>query len=84
MVDDAFESLKQGLTEALAHTKGEDVGAVAHEIAVDDPNVAAIREKIDLSQPEFAASISVNLGTLRGWKQGRPPADRAGARSSGG
>lgn len=70
-MSNAFRSLKRGLTEALAHAKGEDVGAVVHDVAVDDPNVAAIREKTGLSQPEFAASISVSLGTLRGWEQGR-------------
>ena len=70
-MSNAFKSLKRGLTEALAHAKGEDVGAVVHDVAVDDPNVAAIREKPGLSQPEFAASISVSLGTLRGWEQGR-------------
>ena len=70
-MSDVVKSVKQGLTEALAHAQGKETGAVVHEIAVDDPNVTAIREKTGLSQPEFAASISVSLGTLRGWEQGR-------------
>jgi len=33
--------------------------------------VAAIRERSGLSQAEFARSIGVAVGTLRGWEQGR-------------
>ncbi|MBC6445471.1 MAG: helix-turn-helix domain-containing protein [Alphaproteobacteria bacterium GM202ARS2] len=66
---EAFDSIKKGLKEALAH--GEDVGAVVHEVQVSEPDVAAIRAKSGLSQREFARSIGVAVGTLQGWEQGR-------------
>jgi len=67
----AFDSIKKGLEEALAHAHGEDVGTVVHEVRVPEPNVAAIREKSGLSQRDFARSIGVAVGTLQGWEQGR-------------
>ena len=35
------------------------------------PSFSSIREKTGLSQAEFARSIGVAVGTLRGWEQGR-------------
>ena len=67
----AYNSIKKGLNEALAHARGDDVGAVVHEVRVPDPDVAAIRAKSGLSQRDFARSIGVALGTLQGWEQGR-------------
>ena len=68
---EAFESIKRGLEEALAHAKGEKTSAKVHQIAVPEPDIAAIRAKSGLSQEEFARSIGVAVGTLRGWEQGR-------------
>jgi putative transcriptional regulator len=70
-MSDAYKSIKQGLEEALAHAKGHDVGARVHQIDVPEPDVAAIRAQAGLSQAEFARSIGVAVGTLRGWEQGR-------------
>jgi putative transcriptional regulator len=44
---------------------------VVHEVKVPEPNVAAIRSKTGLSQPAFARSIGIPLGTLKNWEQGR-------------
>lgn len=63
--------MKRGLKEALAYAKGSRTGAIVHEIAVPEPDVAAIREKAGLSQRDFALSIGVSLGTLQGWEQKR-------------
>ena len=67
----AYDSIKKGLSEALAHAKGGEVGAAVHQVRVPDPDVAAIRAKSGLSQREFARSIGVAVGTLQGWEQGR-------------
>ena len=67
----AFESIKQGLTEALAHAQGDKIGAVVHEVRVPEPDVAVIRARTGLSQRNFARSIGVAVGTLQGWEQGR-------------
>lgn len=68
---DAFTSIKKGLEESLAQTKGKKTGARVHHIEVPDPDVAAIRASAGLSQADFARSIGVAVGTLRGWEQGR-------------
>ena len=68
----AYESIRRGLEEALAHAKGEKVpGLRVHRIAVKTTDVAALRKKVGLSQAQFAKSIGVALGTLQGWEQGR-------------
>jgi putative transcriptional regulator len=67
----AYNSIRKGLEEALAHAKGEDVGARLHKVDVPEPDVAAIRARSGLSQAEFARSIGVAVGTVRGWEQGR-------------
>ena len=68
---DAYTSIKKGLEDALSHANGIDVGARVHLVEVPEPDVAAIRARAGLSQAEFARSIGVAVGTLRGWEQGR-------------
>ncbi|WP_420607579.1 helix-turn-helix domain-containing protein [Novosphingopyxis sp.] len=70
-MSEAFDSIRQGLGEALAHAQGKDIGARAHNVAVPLPDVAAIRGRAGLSQRDFARSIGVPIGTLQGWEQGR-------------
>ena len=60
----AFQSIKQGLEEAKAFSKGQGADARVHEIAVPEINVAEVRAKTGLSQAEFARSIGVAKGTL--------------------
>jgi putative transcriptional regulator len=66
----AYESVMQGLNEALDHARGEP-GAQVHEIEVPSVDVAAIRARTGLSQGAFARSIGVAKGTLLNWEQGR-------------
>ncbi|TDR87971.1 helix-turn-helix domain-containing protein [Enterovirga rhinocerotis] len=66
----AFDDIMEGLAQAARHAAGEEVpGLVVHVPAKLD--VAAIREKTNLSQPAFARSIGVQTATLRQWEQGR-------------
>jgi putative transcriptional regulator len=65
-VTKAYDTIRAGLEEALAHAKVKSTGAVAPQIKVPDPDVAAIRAKSGLSQAEFACSIGAVVGTLRG------------------
>lgn len=74
---DAYASIKKGLEESLAHAKGKKTAARIHHIEVPDPNVAAIRARAGLSQADFARTIGVAVGTLRGWEQGRRRPDGA-------
>jgi putative transcriptional regulator len=67
----AFNSIKQGLTEALAFAEGRETGAVVHKVAAPSIDVAAIRASTGLSQGAFAQSIGVAKGTLLNWEHGR-------------
>jgi putative transcriptional regulator len=59
-----------GLTEAVAHARGEAVPNMVLHVPAS-VNVKAIRKRTKLSQPDFASTIGVALGTLRGWEQHR-------------
>lgn len=67
----AFESIRQGLTEAKEFAEGREIGAHVRQVAVPDVDVAAIRASTGLSQGAFARSIGVAKGTLLNWEQGR-------------
>jgi len=67
----AFDSIKQGLEEAKAFSKGRGADAVVHEILLPEINVSKIRAQTGLSQAEFARSIGVAKGTLLNWEHGR-------------
>jgi putative transcriptional regulator len=67
----AYESIMQGLNEALDHVQGRDTGARIHQVTVPTVDVAAIRASTGLSQSAFARSIGVAKGTLLNWEHGR-------------
>ena len=67
----AYESIRQGLEEAIAFAGGKDTGARVHHVEVPEVDVAAIRASTGLSQGAFARSIGVAKGTLLNWEQGR-------------
>lgn len=67
----AYESIKQGLSEALAFAEGRETGARVHHVEVPAVDVAAIRASTGLSQSAFAKSIGVAKGTLLNWEHGR-------------
>ncbi|MEC3862355.1 helix-turn-helix domain-containing protein [Mesobacterium sp. TK19101] len=69
-MSDAFNSIEQGLKEALAHARGKGP-AVIHEIDIPEPDVQTIRARTGLSQAEFARSIGVAKGTLLNWEHRR-------------
>lgn len=67
----AYESIMQGLNEALDHAKGKKTSARVHKVEIPTVNVAAIRASTGLSQSAFARSIGVAKGTLLNWEHGR-------------
>lgn len=67
----AYESIMQGLNEALDYAQGKETGAAVHRIEVPSVDVAAIRASTGLSQSAFARSIGVAKGTLLNWEHGR-------------
>lgn len=67
----AYESIVQGLNEALDFAQGKETGVIVHRIEVPSVDVAAIRASTGLSQSAFARSIGVAKGTLLNWEHGR-------------
>ncbi len=59
--------------EALVFGEGHDTGAVRHDV----PDVRAVRSRLGLTQPDFAARFGLPVGNVRDWEQGRVVPDRA-------
>ena len=84
MDEKLFKELKESLKEAAAIAKGEKEAArrtvwrldkkgkpVMLRLETDQaPDVRMLREKLDLSQSEFANLIKVSVRTLQNWEQG--------------
>lgn len=71
----AGASILRGAREALAHTRGEREGFVAH--VPQRVEVRAIRRRSGLSQAKFAARYGFALDALRNREQGRRQPDPA-------
>ncbi len=65
-----FEDLVQGLEEIKEYQKGQNVQKLKTHI-INRINVKQIREKLKLSQTEFADAYRIPLSSLRNWEQGR-------------
>lgn len=64
----AFESIQQGLIEAIGHAKGTQAGVkVWRPMPVD---VGAVRGRLGFTQAQFAARFGVSVATLRHWERG--------------
>ena len=63
-----FDSIKQGLGEALEFSKGKKSKAIVHELTPMD--VKGIRAKVGMSQNEFASAFGISVSTLRHWERG--------------
>jgi putative transcriptional regulator len=64
----AFDSIKQGLDEALDFSKGKKGKAIVHKFKPVD--VKNIRAKVGMSQSEFASAFGISVSTLRHWERG--------------
>lgn len=61
-----------GLHGAIAYAKGDPARARTTRYRVPQSiDVKKLREKLNMSQPEFALKFGFSLGTLRQWEQGR-------------
>lgn len=67
-MSDLYNSIKQGLDEAVAFSKGEVPKAVIHKFSPKD--VKNIRAKVGMSQSEFASAFGISVSTLRHWERG--------------
>lgn len=64
----AFESIAQGLQEAIALNEGKPVPAKTHR--PEEIDVGSLRRSLGLTQNEFAAKFCISVGTLRHWERG--------------
>ncbi|KXV28071.1 helix-turn-helix domain-containing protein [Gluconobacter japonicus] len=67
----AYDSILQGVNEALAYSEASVENSVTHQVRIPSVDVAAIRTRTGLSQAQFARSIGVAKGTLLNWEHGR-------------
>lgn len=64
----AFENIRQGLQEAIAHAQGDERGTRIHRPRAID--VKAVRTRIGMTQEQFAARFGFSTATLRHWERG--------------
>lgn len=67
-MNNVFDSIKQGLDEAVEFSKGKQKKAVVHEFSPID--VKNIRANVGMSQNEFASAFGISVNTLRHWERG--------------
>jgi len=67
---DVGTSVLKSLNEAVRWAKGEDVPGVrvCHVTVPDQLDVKAIRQRLDMSQNEFAQRFGFSPSTLRNWE----------------
>ena len=64
----AFQSIKQGLNEAIGHARGNKQGVKLHQPQAVD--VSRLRGRLGLTQEQFAARFGFSVATLRHWERG--------------
>ena len=67
----AFKSIKQGLTEAIAHARTKDTETTGLKLYQPHTvNVSVLRQRLNLTQEQFAARFGFPVATLRHWERG--------------
>jgi putative transcriptional regulator len=75
MKKELFNDLKAGLEEAIAHASGGRTAGRLRRVYIPSIDVTKLRERLGLSQEDFADAFGVSVGTVRGWEQGRREPD---------
>ncbi|MGI8961447.1 MAG: helix-turn-helix domain-containing protein [Bryobacteraceae bacterium] len=65
------ERIIEGLEEAIAWSKGENIPVRVTHVRVPDVDVSKVRRRMGLSQTQFALKFGFPPATLRNWEQGR-------------
>ena len=69
--DRDFETVMAGLSEAAAFMGGATAQDAYRIHVPKEVDVRAIRRRIGLTQPAFAARFGFSVGAVRDWEQGR-------------
>ncbi|WP_111639696.1 helix-turn-helix domain-containing protein [Marinomonas shanghaiensis] len=64
----AFDSIAQGLKEAIDLNNGKEVAAKTHRL--ESVDVTELRRNLGLTQMEFASKFCISVSTLRHWERG--------------
>lgn len=64
----AFESIKQGLTEAISHATGAPCGVKTY--TPRPVNVKVLRSRVKMTQQQFAARFGFSVAAVRHWERG--------------
>jgi putative transcriptional regulator len=67
----AFDDIMAGLDDALAYAQGDRTRGRETIVDVPTVDVRAARQRLGLSQPDFAAAFGVSVATVRNWEQHR-------------
>ena len=70
----AGDSILRGAREALAYAQGKREGFIAH--VPEKLDVKAIRQRLGLTQAEFAARFGFDLRAVQNWEQHRRQPER--------
>ena len=75
-MNSVFESIKQGLNEAIEHERGQLQGVKVNKITVAPLNtytaneIKAIRVQMRMTQRLFAGAMGVSVKTVEAWETG--------------
>ncbi|MCX6141814.1 MAG: helix-turn-helix domain-containing protein [Ignavibacteriales bacterium] len=69
MKTETFDELLTSIEQGGAIVRGKKTPS--RTFRIDNPNVAAIRRHLGLTQQKFAKLLGISPGTLRNWEQGR-------------
>jgi putative transcriptional regulator len=69
MKKDQFEKLVASIKEAGEIKAG--ISKASRVFDIKPPEIKSVREKLNVSQNEFAMMIGVSVRTLQNWEQGR-------------
>lgn len=67
-MSEVFDSIKQGLKEAIEFAEGKVNGARVFKPKEID--VKKLRQRVGMTQVEFASVFGISLGTFRHWERG--------------
>jgi putative transcriptional regulator len=67
----AFDEILAGLGDALGYAQGDLGRGRETVVEVPEVDVRAARQRLGLSQPDFANAFGVSVATVRNWEQRR-------------
>lgn len=74
------DDMAEGLTNAIAHLRGEiDLPPELIHFS-GEPDPREVRARANMTREEFAAALHISVGRLRAWEQGRRDPDHPAMR----